>query len=187
MRVTREQMAEHRRKILDSAGKLFRAKGFDEVTVAEVMRAAGLTHGGFYGHFKSKDDLIAETLDDLIADTLAEAVKIGEGGVDLAAFTKRYLSKQHRDDFAGGCSTAGLAAETIRQAPEVRTAMTTGLSETIARFSKAAPGKTAAARRRNAIGHWAAMVGGLVLARSSDDLKLSDEILSETRAWLEER
>jgi TetR/AcrR family transcriptional repressor of nem operon len=134
MRVTREQMAENRRKILESAGKLFRAKGFDAVTVAEVMQAAGLTHGGFYGHFKSKDDLIAETL--------AEAL---------------------------------------------RTAMTAGLNETIARFSKVAPGKTAAARRRNAIGRWAAMVGALVLARSSDDLKLSDEILSETRAWLEER
>ena len=62
MRVTREQMAEHRRKILESAGKLFRAKGFEAVTVADVMQAAGLTHGGFYGHFKSKDDLIAETL-----------------------------------------------------------------------------------------------------------------------------
>jgi TetR/AcrR family transcriptional repressor of nem operon len=179
MRVTREQMAEHRRKILDSAGKLFRAKGFDAVTVAEVMQAAGLTHGGFYGHFKSKDDLIAETL--------AEALRPGEAAVDLAAFTRRYLSPRHRDDFAGGCSTAGLAAETIRQAPAVRTAMTAGLNETIARFSKVAPGKTAAARRRNAIGRWAAMVGALVLARSSDDLKLSDEILSETRAWLEER
>jgi len=65
--------------------------------------------------------------------------------------------------------------------------MTAGLSETIAYFSKLAPGKTAAARRRNAIGQWAAMVGALVLSRSSDDLKLSDEILSETRAWLEER
>jgi TetR/AcrR family transcriptional repressor of nem operon len=179
MRVTREQMAEHRRKILDSAGKLFRAKGFDAVTVAEVMRAAGLTHGGFYGHFKSKDELIAETM--------AHALKPGESGGDLAAFTRRYLSPRHRDDFAGGCSTAGLAAETIRQAPQVRSAMTAGLSDTIERFSQLATGKTGAERRRNAIGQWAAMVGAMVLARSSDDLKLSDEILSETRAWLEDR
>jgi len=180
MRVTREQMAEHRRKILESAGKLFRAKGFDAVTVAEVMQAAGLTHGGFYGHFKSKDDLIAETL--------LHAFKPGEsGGADLAAFTKSYLSPRHRDDFAGGCSTAGLAAETIRQAPAVRTAMTAGLEDTIERFSRQTAGKSAAERRRNAIGQWAAMVGALVLARSSDDLKLSDEILSETRAWLEDR
>jgi TetR/AcrR family transcriptional repressor of nem operon len=179
MRVTREQMAEHRRKILESAGKLFRAKGFDAVTVAEVMQAAGLTHGGFYGHFKSKDDLIAETL--------LHAFKPGESGGDLKAFTKRYLSPRHRDDFAGGCSTAGLAAETIRQAPAVRTAMTAGLGDTIERFSRQASGDSARERRRNAIGQWAAMVGALVLARSSDDLKLSDEILSETRAWLEDR
>src|SRR3954471_3253339 len=100
MRVTREQMAAHREKILDSAGKLFRAKGFEAVTVADVMQAAGLTHGGFYGHFKSKDDLIAETL--------AHAFTPKESESDLAAFTKGYLSPRHRDDLAGGCSTAGL-------------------------------------------------------------------------------
>lgn len=179
MRVTREQMAEHRRKILDAAGKLFRAKGFEAVTVADVMQAAGLTHGGFYGHFKSKDDLIAETL--------AQAVQPAEGEVDLAAFTKRYLSPRHRDDFAGGCSTAGLGAETIRQAPAARAAMTAGLRATIERLSRGVEGEAEAARRRIAIGSWSAMVGALVLARMSDDLELSDEILSETRAWLEER
>src|SRR5688572_25307297 len=157
MRVTREQMAEHRRKILESAGKLFRAKGFDAVTVADVMQAAGLTHGGFYGHFNSKDDLIAETV--------AHALTPKEGEVDLADFTKAYLSPRHRDDLAGGCPTAGLAAETIRQAPAARAAMTAGLRETIARMSRGAPGKTAAARRRAAIGSWSAMVGALVLAR----------------------
>jgi TetR/AcrR family transcriptional repressor of nem operon len=179
MRVTREQMAEHREKILDSAGKLFRAKGFEAVTVADVMRAAGLTHGGFYGHFKSKDDLIAETL--------ARALKPKESDGDLAAFTKRYLSSRHRDDLAGGCSTAGLGAETIRQAPAARAAMTAGLRETIESLSRRTSGETGAARRRAAIGHWSALVGALVLARSSADLKLSDEILSEVRAWLEEK
>jgi TetR/AcrR family transcriptional repressor of nem operon len=177
MRVTREQMADHREKILDAAGKLFRAKGFDAVTVAEVMQAAGLTHGGFYGHFKSKDDLVAATL--------AQAFKPAEGEVDLAAFTRRYLSPRHRDDFAGGCSTAGLAAETIRQEPAARAAMTEGLRQTIERFSRGAPGKTAAARRRAAIGRWSAMVGALILARLSDDRVLSDDVLRETRAWIE--
>lgn len=62
MKVSREQMAENRRRILDAASRLFREKGFDAVSVAEVMKAAGLTHGGFYGHFSSKDDLIAQTL-----------------------------------------------------------------------------------------------------------------------------
>src|SRR3954468_6934445 len=100
MRVTREQMAEHRQQILSAAGKLFRANGFEAVTVADVMKAAGLTHGGFYGHFKSKDDLIAQAL--------AHALTADRGGGDVAALAERYLSPRHRDDLAGGCSTAGL-------------------------------------------------------------------------------
>ncbi len=134
MRVTREQMAEHRRKILAAAGNLFRAKGFEAVTVAEVMQAAGLTHGGFYGHFKSKDELIAETI--------AHAVKADKSLDSLTELTRIYLSPKHRDDLAGGCSTAGLGAETIRQAPEARTAMTAGLRATIERLSRQTEGET---------------------------------------------
>ena len=177
MKVTREQMAEHRRTILEEASRLFRAKGFDSVTVAEVMQAAGLTHGGFYGHFKSKDELIAATL----AHTLVP----NPAPVDFAGFTKRYLSPRHRDDLAGGCPTAGLGPETIRQSPEARAAMTEGLRTTIERLSGDAPGARAEARRRAAIGSWCAMVGAVVLARISDDPALSNEMLSETRAWME--
>jgi TetR/AcrR family transcriptional repressor of nem operon len=177
MKVTREQMAEHRQRILDCASRLFRAHGFEAVTVAAVMQAAGLTHGGFYGHFKSKDDLIAETL--------AHVLRPGSGAVDLADFAKRSLAPRHRDDLAGGCPTAGLGAETIRQGPAARAAMTEGLRGQIQRFSAAAPGASAAARRRAAIGSWSAMVGAVVLARLSDDPALSDEMLAETRAWLE--
>src|SRR3954471_13456925 len=157
MRVTREQMAEHREKILDSAGKLFRAKGFEGVTVAEVMQAAGLTHGGFYGHFKSKDDLIAATL--------AQAMTPSAAPVDFGEFVKRYLAPRHRDDLAGGCPTAGLAAESIRQAPDARASATEGLRATIDRLAKGAPGKTVAERRRVALGSWSAMVGALILSR----------------------
>src|SRR3954471_358311 len=173
MRVTREQMAEHRQQILSAAGKLFRAKGFEAVTVADVMKAAGLTHGGFYGHFKSKDDLIAESIE--------HALKRDRSSGDLPVLVARYLSPRHRDDLAGGCSTAGLGAETIRQSPAARAAMTAGLRTTIESMSRRASGATAAARRRAAIGQWSAMVGALVLARASADLKLSDEILSEVR------
>jgi TetR/AcrR family transcriptional repressor of nem operon len=123
----------------------------------------------------------------LIAETLAHALKADKGAGDLADIIERYLSPKHRDDLAGGCSTGGLGAETIRQAPAARAAMTTGLRETIGRLTPKVAGETEAARRRAAIGHWSAMVGALVLARLSDDLKLSDEILSEARHWLEQR
>ena len=168
MKVSREQMAENRRRILDVASRLFRDKGFDAVSVAEVMNAAGLTHGGFYGHFSSKDDLIAQTLAHVLA---ADA----GGGGDLRAYVDAYLSPRHRDNAAGGCPTAGLAADIRHQTPAARSAMTEGLRSQIDRIGKALPELDAADRRRAAIGSWAAMVGAVILARAIDDPALSDE------------
>ncbi|MDE3176825.1 MAG: TetR/AcrR family transcriptional regulator [Pseudomonadota bacterium] len=177
MKVSREQMAQNRRRILDVASRLFRDKGFDAVSVAEVMQAAGLTHGGFYGHFRSKDDLVAETVGHVLAD--------GEGGGDLRAYLDAYLAPGHRDDAAGGCPTAGLAADIRHQTPAARAAMTQGLRSQIERISQALPDLDAAQRRRAAIGTWAAMVGAVILARAIDDADLSDEVLAQTRAWIE--
>jgi TetR/AcrR family transcriptional repressor of nem operon len=178
MKVSREQMAENRRRILDVASRLFRDKGFDAVSVAEVMNAAGLTHGGFYGHFNSKGDLIAQTLSHVLA---ADA---DEGG-DLRAYLDAYLSPRHRDNAAGGCPTAGLAADIRHQTPAARAAMTEGLRSQINRVSEALPGVSAANRRRAAIGSWTAMVGAVILARAIDDPALSDEVLEQTRAWID--
>jgi TetR/AcrR family transcriptional repressor of nem operon len=178
MKVSREQMAENRRRILEVASRLFREKGFDAVSVAEVMKAAGLTHGGFYGHFSSKDDLIAQSLAHVLA---ADA---GEEG-DLRAYADAYLSPRHRDDCAGGCPTAGLAAAVRLQSPAARAAMTEGLRLQIDRASKALPELDAADRRRAAIGSFAAMVGAVILARAINDPTLSDEVLEKTRAWID--
>jgi TetR/AcrR family transcriptional regulator, transcriptional repressor for nem operon len=185
MRVSRKQVAENRRRILEAAGRLFRAKGFEAVTVAEVMRAAGLTHGGFYGHFGSKDDLIAQTL--AYALLAGEDRQRSRAEVDLARYAAGYLSPRHRDDLAGGCPTAGLGAETIRQSPEARAAMTAGLRRWVELLSEGAPGASAAEKRRVAIGSWAAMVGAVILARLSDDPRLSDEVLEQTRAWIDDK
>jgi TetR/AcrR family transcriptional repressor of nem operon len=178
MKVSREQMAENRRRILDAASRLFRDKGFDSVSVAEVMKAAGLTHGGFYGHFSSKDDLVAQTLTHVLA------MDAGGGG-DLRAYINAYLAPRHRDNAAGGCPTAGLAADIRHQTPAARSAMTEGLRSQIDRISKALPELNSADRRRAAIGSWAAMVGAVILARAIDDRALSDEILEQTRAWID--
>lgn len=178
MKVSREQMAENRRRILDVASRLFRDKGFDAVSVAEVMKAAGLTHGGFYGHFTSKDDLIAQTL--------THALAAGStGGGDLRAYVEAYLSPRHRDNAAGGCPTAGLAAAVRHQTPAARAAVTDGLRSQIADISAALPALDPADRRRAAIGSWAAMVGAVILARAIDDPALSDEVLEQTRAWID--
>ncbi|MER2268965.1 TetR/AcrR family transcriptional regulator [Methylobacterium oxalidis] len=180
MKVSREQVAENRRRILEAAGRLFRERGFEAVTVAEVMKAAGLTHGGFYGHFASKDDLIAAALAEMV-------VAPGVEPVALAPYAARYLSTVHRQDCAGGCPVAALGAETIRQSPKARAAMTEGLRRQIARLSAGTSGTAPEESRRAAIGSWAAMLGAMILARLSDDPDLSDEVLAETRAFIEER
>jgi TetR/AcrR family transcriptional repressor of nem operon len=177
MRVSREQVAENRRTIVEAASRLFRQRGYESVTVADVMQAAGLTHGGFYGYFKSKEDLIAHALAEALASTAAPPS-------DPAAYAAGYLSRAHRDDRARGCPFAALAAETVRQPAEARAAMTTGLARQIERLSAHAPGADAAERRRAAIGGWVAMVGAMILARVSDDPALSDEVLDQTRAWI---
>lgn len=178
MRVSREKMAENRLRILDEAGRLFRAKGFNSVSVAEVMQAAGLTHGGFYGHFSSKDDLVAQTLSHLLGG-------IGSKELDLHGFVGAYLSSQHCDNAAGGCPTAGLAADVRHQTPEARLALTEGLRSQIAQLSGAAGGADEADRRRLAIGSWAAMVGAVILARAINDPALSKEILQQTLACID--
>jgi TetR/AcrR family transcriptional repressor of nem operon len=177
MRVTREQVLKNKKTILEAAGRLFRERGFESVTVTDIMKAAGLTHGGFYGYFKSKDDLIAQALAEVLKGTELPLPS-------LAALAEQYLSLAHRDNFAGGCPLAALASETIRQSGDVRAEMTEGLKRQIERISQLIPGAEEAEKRRAAIGSCAALIGAMILARMSDDSQLSDEILNETRSWL---
>ena len=181
MKVSREQMAENRIRILDAAGRLFRDRGFDVVTVSEVMKAAGMTHGGFYGHFASKDDLIAQA----VAHSLT-AGSAGEPG-DVDAWMDTYLSPHHRDRAATGCSSAGFAGLLHHQSPEARSAMTNGLKSQIERLAAVIPAPQGTDPRTAAMGSWAAMVGAMILARAVDDPALSDEMLKRTRAWIDQR
>src|SRR3982751_864383 len=120
MKVSREQAARNRERIVEAAAQRFRERGFEGIGVADLMKAAGLTHGGFYGHFSSKDDLIAQAL----AHTFAAG---SSGGEDLRAYVDAYLSRRHRDDAGGGCPTASLAAAARHQTPAARSAMAEGL------------------------------------------------------------
>ncbi|HEX7960909.1 MAG TPA: helix-turn-helix domain-containing protein, partial [Terriglobales bacterium] len=162
------------------ASRLFRAKGFDAVSVVEVMKAAGLTHGGFYGHFSSKDDLIAHSVGHALA-------KDAGGGDDFCAYLDAYLSPHHRDNAANGCPTAGLVADIRHQTGAARLAMSKGLQSQIERISAALPGDSSADRRRAAIGIWAAMVGAMILARAIDEPAFSDEVLKQTRQWIDQQ
>ncbi|MEX2696565.1 TetR/AcrR family transcriptional regulator [Rhizobium mongolense] len=177
MKISRGQMAENRHRILEIASRLFREKGFEAVGVAEVMKAAGLTHGSFYGHFSSKDDLIVQALTQALGERNGATLALG-------AYMEEYLSPRHRDNRAGGCPISGLAADTLRQTPEARAAITEGVRAQICWMSEKVEGPEDADRRRRAIASWSAMVGATILARAMVDPILSKEILTETLAWI---
>ena len=180
MKVSRDQVAAHRTRILAAAGRLFRLRGFDDVTVAEVMKNAGLTHGAFYGHFPSKEALIAEAVGQALAPAAADA----KARKPVAAYADGYLSPRHRDDRGSSCPFSCLGTEAARGSADLRRGMTQSVRRQVDRFSGEAKGKTAHEKRRAAIAAWSAMVGAMVLARIVDDDELSREILTETRASL---
>ena len=176
MKVSKEQVAKHREQILDAAARLFRQRGFDGVTVAEIMKAAGLTHGAFYGYFPSKEALIA--------DAAARALTPGPTRASAATYADNYLSIRHRDNRETGCVFASLGTEAARGSDDLRHNVTESLRRQIDRFAAEAKGRTASDRRQAAIAAWASMVGAVMLARLADDEALSQEILSATRASL---
>ena len=180
MKVSKEQVADNRQRILDAAAKLFRERGFEGVTVAQIMAAAGLTHGAFYGHFGSKEDLIAQSFGHVL---FPEAGAPGDGS-SIAEFAGAYLSAAHRDRPGNGCLFSTLGTEVARTTGVARHTMTQAMERRIETFSETAPGTTPEERRRAAIAGWAAMVGAMVLARIADDPALSDEIMRQTKTAL---
>jgi TetR/AcrR family transcriptional regulator, transcriptional repressor for nem operon len=186
MRVSREKAAEHRERIIDAAGALFRENGFGGISVADIMKAADLTHGGFYGHFDSKDDLVAEACRRVMALAIANWERTAERAPDdaFAALLTRYLSSRHRDDPGRGCVFAALGADAARSGPVVHDAFADGLEPMIALLAGSAPGASKPARRRKAVAAMAGLVGALLLSRAIGKGKLSDEILDATRCEL---
>ena len=178
MRVSREQFRENREKILEAAGRLFRERGYEAVSVADVMKAAGLTHGGFYGHFRSKDDLFAQATGaaGLPFVDLWEGIVRDEGPDALATIAARYLGDAHCQGVGAGCQIAAIGPEIARRAPEERAAVTEVVKRLTEVLAKAAPGDTPEQRRKKALQAYAAWVGAVVLARISDDEAFSREV-----------
>jgi TetR/AcrR family transcriptional repressor of nem operon len=179
MRVSREKAAEHRDRIIDAAGELFRAKGFGGIGVADIMKAADLTHGGFYGHFASKDDLVAQASRRTMTRAVANWTTLVEAAPDspYAALLAHYLSPKHRDDPGKGCAFAALGNDAARSGKVVRKAFAEGLAPLIDILAQAIPGKSKAARRRKAVATMATLVGALTMARAVEGTPLSDEML----------
>jgi TetR/AcrR family transcriptional regulator, transcriptional repressor for nem operon len=181
MKVTKAQAQANRTHVVETASQLFRERGYDGVGVADLMAAAGFTHGGFYKQFGSKTDLIAESTACGIAQTLALT---GEGS-DPAAFVRQYLSREHRDNRATGCTMAALGGDAARQPDSVRAAFATGIESLIAALSPGGDmgsGMDASQARKKIVDFLAHAVGALVMSRSCpDDSPLADEFLTAGR------
>jgi TetR/AcrR family transcriptional regulator, transcriptional repressor for nem operon len=186
MRVSREKAAENRERIIEAAGALFRERGFDGIGVADIMKAADLTHGGFYGHFDSKDDLVAQASRRAMARAAVNWDKVVAGAKSdpYAVLLAHYLSPRHRDEPGQGCAFAALSGDAARCGKPVQTAFAQGLEPLIEIVAKAAPGRSKAARRRKAVATVAEMIGALMLARAVGGSALSDEILDAARGEL---
>ena len=184
MKVSRQQAAEHRERIVEAAARLFRERGFAGIGVADLMHDVGLTHGGFYGHFASKEDLMTQACQRVVNRSLDEWKRRADNasGDPLAAVIAPYLSAEHRDRPGSGCLLAALGPELSRQPPPVRRVVTEWLAAAIAALANLVPARHQAVRRRKAITTFASMVGALVMARAVDDPILSEEILAAVSA-----
>ncbi len=184
MRYPPEETAAKHRRILEEAGRLFRERGFAGVSVGEIMKATGLTHGPFYNHFASKEALMAEALADLSTRTHADVDRI-VADQGITAYLDLYLSRRHVDSAGTGCLMTALAADAAKE-PATRGPFTAHVKGVIARLMRALPGKrrTEADARADAMLALAAMVGAVTLARAVEDPALGDEILAATRRGL---
>jgi TetR/AcrR family transcriptional regulator, transcriptional repressor for nem operon len=184
MRYPASETAEKHKRILDEAIRLFRERGFSDVSVGEIMKAAGLTHGPFYNHFASKEALIAECLQrglhggevDLL-DSISNSIEGKE------TYVKTYLNAAHRDSPGDGCVVAALAAE-IRRQPQARNTFTEKLKVTIKKLASNLPWRSKHTARGDAILTLSALIGAIILSRAVDDETFSDEILAEVRQRL---
>ncbi|MFL6603536.1 MAG: TetR/AcrR family transcriptional regulator [Steroidobacteraceae bacterium] len=176
---TRSKEATHER-ILETAARAIRRSGYDGTSVADIMKEAGLTHGGFYAHFASREAMLAEAADRAGAESIAASTRIAASsppGQALQNLLRAYLSKEHVEGAEMGCPIAALGSEMPRQAPEVRRAATHRIKEMIDVVARLSPDWGQPGAHEEALVTVATAVGTLLLARAVDDPKLSDSLI----------
>jgi TetR/AcrR family transcriptional repressor of nem operon len=193
-RISTEEKARNRQKIVKAASRLFRTQGVENVGVAELMKEAGMTHGGFYNHIESKTALVAETCESAFRESREFFVATIERDRDhppLAAVRTEYLSTRHRDQPDGGCPSSSLILDAWRGDDEVQAAYATGLAGHLAMFTEQLVADADArgqqldreTAREQSIRQLSSMVGSMLLARAvrGPQPALSDEILQANR------
>jgi TetR/AcrR family transcriptional regulator, transcriptional repressor for nem operon len=188
-RVCRAETEKNRNAIRQASARLFREQGL-RASVTDVMKAVGLTHGGFYGHFGCKDELAAEACATAFAESVARWSKRVAGAPGRrsahAALIEGYLSPRNRSAVGGGCPIAALATDVAREPADkpVRRTFRAGLERLVAMLADVEPGRGADAARTQALTELATLVGAMVLARATEDHPLSDEFMTAARQSL---
>jgi AcrR family transcriptional regulator len=176
--VSRKEITHER--IVEVAARAIRRSGYDGTGVADIMKEAGLTHGGFYAHFPSREVLLAEAADRAGAEAVALSEQIAASVPPeqaLPTMVRAYLSKQHCEDIENGCPVSALGSEMPRQAPAVRRAATRRIKEMIDVVARQLPDWGQPGGHEQALVTVATMVGTMVLARAVDDSRLSENFL----------
>jgi len=175
--------AQTRKKIIESARRLFNRHGFECVTITQIMAGASLTHGGFYSYFNSKTDLYAEVLNCFFTDpewkNHWDGVEVDPSASDVGAQVVRaYLSRQHFDDVENSCPMVALPTDVARSGSNARRAFQTVFSAMVTLLERNIDGQTRSGRRKNALSIAALSIGGMVVARSLLDRSQADELRS---------
>lgn len=176
--------------IVQTAARALRERGPAGVGVAEVMQEAGLTHGGFYAHFKSKNLLIAEAADRAASESMSHLIKAiahkAEGSDPLRILLETYLSQRHLHSPERGCLLASLGSDLQRESPEVRRVATERIKELIDLIQRQMPGWQEGAGKARAMATLAGMVGAMIVARAVDEPDLAQALLDTTVESLSE-
>ena len=178
-RATRSRKEATHDRIVESAARAIRRSGYGGTGVADIMKDAGLTHGGFYAHFPSREAMLAEAADRAGGEFVATAARIVAAAPPheaLQAMARAYLSKEHVEGVETGCAIAALGSEMPRQAPEVRRAATRQIKGMIDLVARESPDWGQPGAHERALVTVATLVGTLILARAVDDAKLSDAL-----------
>lgn len=182
MKVSRAQAEENRERILDNAAQLFRERGFDGIGLNDLMQAAGLTRGGFYGHFESKDDLAAQAARRALEVNREQWKR--QTDRSLQAWVKTYLSDAHRDHLGAGCALVALAGDAARGGPAVKGVFAEGVESLVATLQGQMPAADEAEQREQALAMLSTLVGSLLLSRAVGATGLSSELRKAARKSL---
>jgi TetR/AcrR family transcriptional regulator, transcriptional repressor for nem operon len=181
MGYSQAEKAESHQRIIDVASRRFRELGLDGISVADIMKEAGMTVGGFYKHFSSRDELVAEAM-------AAACQEMEESALTSQPTLKKsiqtYLSEAHRDEIANGCPISALVNDTARSTDEARGAYTERLEASLALLESQMPEATEGNRRAKAMLIYSAYIGALGLSRAVPDAKLSKQILNAVSSEL---